>query len=152
MQKQYHVTLTSEQRDRLQQTVQSHRTSQRQRTHARILLLADTRQQTGAAPDALICQTARTSPSTVARVRRRFASHGLEPALYHKPQLNRKPRALDGDAEAHLVALVCGAPPEGHQRWSLHLLKDTLIQRGYTDTVSHETVRQTLKKMNLSLG
>jgi Homeodomain-like domain len=152
MQKQYHVTLTPQQRDQLQQTVQSHRTSHRQRTHARILLLADTSQPTGAAADALICQAARTSPSTVARVRRRFASHGLEPALYHKPQLNRKPRALDGEAEAHLVALVCGAPPDGHKRWSLHLLKDTLIQRGYTDTVSHETVRQTLKKMNLSLG
>ena len=55
-------------------------------------------------------------------------------------------------AEAHLVALVCGAPPEGQQRWTLHLLKDTLIEGGYTDTVSHETVRQRLKKMNLSLG
>jgi hypothetical protein len=152
MRKQYHVTLTPEQRDRLQQTVQSHGASQRQRTHARILLLADTSQPNGAAPDATICQAARTSPSTVARVRRRFASAGLEPALYHKPQENRKPRALDGEAEAHLVALVCGAPPEGHKRWSLHLLKDTLIQRGYTNTVSHETVRQTLKRMNLSLG
>lgn len=152
MRKQYHVTLTPEQRDRLQQTVQSHRSSQRQRTHARILLLADTSQPAGAAPDAAICHAAHTSPSTVARVRRRFASAGLAPALYHKPQENRKPRALDGDAEAHLVALVCGAPPEGHKRWSLHLLKDTLIQRGYTNTVSHETVRQTLKKMNLSLG
>lgn len=152
MQKQYHVTLTSEQRDGLQQMVHSHRTSPRQRTHARILLLADTSQPTGATPDALICQAARTSPSTVARVRHRFASAGLEPSLYHQPQLHRKPRVLDGEAEAHLVALVCGAPPEGHQRWSLHLLKDTLIQRGYTNTVSHETVRQTLKKMNLSLG
>jgi hypothetical protein len=85
-------------------------------------------------------------------VRRRFACQGLEAALYHKPQENRKLRARDGGAEAHLIALVCGAPPQGHKRWSLHLLKDTLIQRGYTDTVSHETVRQTLKKTNLSLG
>lgn len=146
MRKQYHVTLTPQQRNRLQQTVHSRRSSQRQRTHARILLLADTRQPSGAAPDAAICHAAHTSPSTVARVRRRFACHGLEPALDHKPQENRKPRALDGNAEAHLVALVCGAPPEGHKRWSLHLLKDTLIQRGYTNTVSHETVRQTLKK------
>jgi hypothetical protein len=69
MQKQYHVTLTPEQRDRLQQTSQSHRASPRQRTHARILLLADTRSPTGVAADAVICQAARTSPSTVARVR-----------------------------------------------------------------------------------
>jgi hypothetical protein len=152
MQRQYPVLLTVEQRHHLEQIVHSHRSSLRQRTHARILLLADACQPTGAASDAAICQAARTSPSTVARVRRRFACQGLEPALYHKPQLNRKPRALDGDAEAHLVALVCGAPPQGHKRWSLHLLKDTLIQRGYTDTVSHETVRQTLKKTNSSLG
>jgi hypothetical protein len=51
-----------------------------------------------------------------------------------------------------LVALVCGAPPDGHKRWSLHLLADRLIQAGYTDAVSHETVRQTLKKMRLSPG
>jgi hypothetical protein len=59
---------------------------------------------------------------------------------------------LDGDAEAHLVALVCGAPPQGRNRWSLHLLADRLVQAGYVDAVSHETVRQTLKKMPSNPG
>lgn len=152
MTKQYHVTLTPAERDRLQQVIRARQSSQRQRTRARILLLADATQPDGAAPDATISQQARTSPATVERVRRRFATAGLEAALAHRPQLNRKEPALDGDAEAHLVALVCGAPPAGQQRWTLHLLKDTLIERGFTDTVSHETVRQRLKKMNLSLG
>jgi Homeodomain-like domain len=152
MTKQYHVTLTPEERDRLQRVITARPSSQRHRTHARILLLADAAQPDGAALDAVISQKARTSLATVGRVRRRFATGGLEAALSHRPQLNRKEPVLDGEAEAHLVALVCGAPPEGQQRWTLHLLKDTLIERGYTDTVSHETVRQRLKKMNLSLG
>lgn len=150
--KQYHVTLTPADRERLQQVIKARQSSQRQRTRARILLLADTTQPEGAAPDEVVSQQARTSPATVERVRRRFATEGLEAALAHRPQQNRKAPVLDGAAEAHLVALVCGAPPEGQQRWTLHLLKDALIERGYTDTVSHETVRQRLKKMNLSLG
>lgn len=152
MTKQHHVTLTSAERDRLQQVIRARQSSERQRTRARILLLADVTQRDGAAPDAVISQKARTSPATVERVRRRFATAGLEAALSHQPQVNRKEPALDGEAEAHLVALVCGAPPDGQQRWTLQLLKETLIERGYADTVSHETGRQRLKKMNLSLG
>jgi hypothetical protein len=152
MTKQYHVTLTPAERVRLQQVITARQSSQRQRTRARILLLADATQPDGAAPDNVISGKARTSPATVGRVRRRFATAGLEAALAHRPQDNRKEPALDGAAEAHLVALVCGAPPDGQQRWTLHLLQETLIERGYTDTVSHETVRQRLKKINLSLG
>lgn len=146
MTKQYHVTLTPAQRERLQHVLTARQSSHRQRVRARILLLADAAQPGGAAPDALISQKAHTSPATVERVRRRFATAGLEAALSHQAQENRKEPALDGEAEAHLVALVCGAPPDGQQRWTLHLLKDTLIERGYVDTVSHETVRQRLKK------
>ena len=152
MTKQYHVDLTPADRDRLQRVIRARQSSARERTRARILLLADASQPGGATPDGLISEQARTSLATVGRVRRRFASDGLEAALAHQPQVNRKQPALDGVAEAHLVALVCGAPPEGQQRWTLHLLKETLIERGYTDTVSHETVRHRLKKMNLSLG
>ena len=148
----YHVCLSPEQRDHCETVVRSRHRSARQRTHARILLLADTQAPAGRQPDAAISTAARTSRSTVGRVRRRFVEAGLEAALYHQPQEHRKAPVLDGAAEAHLIALVCGAPPEGYQRWSLQLLKDTLIEQGYTDTVSHETVRQRLKKMNLSRG
>lgn len=148
----YIVTLTPEQREHLQRTVRAHKSSARQRTRARILLAADTSQATGAAPESVICHKARTSLSTVVRVKRRFVEGGLEAALTHKAQANRKAKALDGRAEAHLIALVCGTPPDGYKRWSLHLLKDALIEAHLTDTVSHETIRQTLKKTNSSRG
>jgi Homeodomain-like domain len=76
----------------------------------------------------------------------------LEAALYRKEQSTRKARVLDGEAEAFLIATVCSAPPEGYKRWSLSLLQGRLIAGDYVDSVSHETVRQTLKKMNLSPG
>ena len=144
--KKYVVKLTPEQREQLEKGVNSNKTSVRQRTHARILLAADAHQEGGAAKDEAICRLARTRASTVVRVRQRFMGEGLDAALFHKPQAKRKERVLDGRAEAHLIALVCGAPPEGHKRWSLHLLKDKLVEAHLTDSVSHETVRQTLKK------
>ena len=89
---------------------------------------------------------------TVNRVRQRFCERGLAPSLRRKEQETRKERLLDGDSEAHLIALVCSAPPDGHKRWGLHLLKNTLIERRIVDTISHEAVRQALKKMNLNPG
>jgi hypothetical protein len=74
--------------------------------------------------------------------------HGLTGALHHAEQKRRKARRLDGRAEAHLVALTCSAPPDERKRWSLHLLAGKLVAAEVVDTVSHETVRQTLKKIN----
>ena len=152
--KKYVVKLTPEQREQLERVVSSNKTSIRQRTHARILLAADAQQAAGAASDEVICRLGRTSLSTVGRVRARFVEVGLEGALCHKPQAKRKARVLDGVAEAHVIALVCSAPPEGHQRWGLHLLKDKLSEMHLmhlTESVSHETVRQRLKK-SVKLG
>ena len=59
---------------------------------------------------------------------------------------------MDGDLEAHLVALSCSAPPEGFARWSLRLLADRVVELGYIESVSHETVRRVLKKTNSSPG
>jgi Homeodomain-like domain len=163
--KQYHVRLDEEQRTRLEQVAHSNKRSQRERTRARILLLADAAQEGGGCKDEVICRQVRTSASTVVRVRQRFAqgssgnrsdsgnrSGKMEAALWHKPQEKRKARKLDGAGEAHLIALVCSAPPEGHKQWSLHLLKDKLIEMRVVDAISHEAVRTTLKKMNLSRG
>lgn len=150
--KQFVVTLIPEQQQQLDRMIASNKTSIRQRTHARILRAADTHQPNGGSTDAEIAQRTRASLSTIARVRHRFVEGGLEAALYHKKQPNRKPRALDGEGEAHLIAMACAAPPDGHKRWTLRLLQDKMIERGYTDSVSHETVRQTLKKTNSSRG
>ena len=148
----HHVTLLPEQRHKAEIISRSYKHSERERKRARILLLADTASEEGACKDAEIGQQIGVSTVMVEQVRRRFAQNGLESALYRKEQQNRKARALDGAAEAFLVATVCSVPPEGQKRWSLHLLADKVIEAGYCDSICPETIRQTLKKMNLSPG
>ena len=148
----HHVTLTPEQRQKVEIVARSYKRSERERKRARILLLADTASEEAACTDVQISRQLGISTVMAEQVRRRFAQDGLEAALFHKEQQKRKARVLDGAAEAFLIATVCSAPPEGKARWSLHLLKDKLVAEGYADGVSHETVRQTLKKMNLSPG
>ena len=150
--KQYIVTLTDEQRQEMERVSASNKRSLRERIRARILLLADTARSDGGHKDQDIAQAVRACPMTVSRVRRRFYEGGLKGALKHKEQMTRKWRLLGGEAEAHLIALTCSTPPDGRKRWSLHLLKDKLIEQRLVDTVSHETIRQTLKKTNSSPG
>jgi hypothetical protein len=150
--KQYRVSLTSAEREQVEQISRSNKHSIRERVRARILLAADEQQPGGAPTDQAIGNQLRTSRPTIARVRQRFAEGGLEAALYHKEQVHRKARLVDGTGEAHLIALVCGAPPDGHQQWTLRLLRDQYIEAGYADQISHETIRQVLKKMSLSRG
>jgi len=148
----YHVALAPEQREELARNSTSQKQSARERKRARILLLADEAQEGGAVLDAGIAAKVRVSLTTVGRVRQRFAQakeqgqDQMQSALHHKEQEKRKARLLDGEGEAHLIALTCSTPPEGHKRWGLHLLKDTLIEQRIVDTISHEAVRQTLKK------
>jgi hypothetical protein len=150
--KSYPVVLSPAERTTLLTLSQSYRHSERERQHARILLMADEAQDAGATPDAAIAAHLQVCLPTVGRVRQRFVQRGWQTAVHRQEQPRRKERVLDGQAEAHLVALTCSAPPEGHKRWSLYLLKDTLIEQQIIDTISHETVRQTLKKINSSPG
>lgn len=150
--KTYHVTLTPEQRTELTSISHSYRHSERERKRARVLLLADETQAGGAKTDKTIATQVKVCLPTVGSIRQRFVQRGLEFAVHRKEQETRKARLLDGEGEAHLIALVCSSPPDGHKRWGLHLLKDTLIEQRIVDTISHEAVRQTLKKMNLNLG
>ena len=85
-------------------------------------------------------------------MRRRCVAEGVERALGRKEQLNRRQKRLDGQGEAHLIALACGEPPEGRAGWTLKLLADRLVEREIVESISPETVRQTLKKTNSSLG
>lgn len=119
--------------------------------HARVLLKADVNQTGGGWIDAKMSEALDISVATIERVRQRFVEEGLEGALGRKVQKRRKSRRLDGEGEAHLVALACSeGPPSGHG--SLRLLAERMVELGYVESVSHETVRQTLKKTNLSLG
>lgn len=149
--KKYVITLEPEERDLLQQLGRRGKVSARKLIHARILLKADCAEGQSGWSDEQIAQALDVHPATVANVRRRFVEEGLTAALNPRPGGHRQ-RKLDGAVEAHLIALACSQPPLGHQRWTLRLLAQRVVELGYVDDVSHETVRQTLKKTSSSRG
>ncbi len=150
MYKKYVVRLTEEERGQLETLVRRGRTHARKLLYARILLKAD-EDGSDRWTDQRIADALEVSTATVARERRRFCEDGLEVALMpKKPGLPRR-RVLDGRAEAHLIALSCSDPPEGRERWSMRLLADQMVELGHVETLSHETVRRTLKKTASSL-
>ena len=147
--KKYVVRLTSEERRMLQRWVSVGKVAARKILHARILLLADQGSDGPAKTDAQIAEALSAHARTVAGVRQRLVEQGLEAALNRKKQAQpSRPRTLDGKAEARLIALRCGAPPQGRMRWTLHLLADQMVELNVVESVSYETVRRTLKKMS----
>jgi transposase len=148
-QQEYKVKLSAEERKHLINLVSSGVENARKLTRARILLKAD-EGWTGA-------ETARAldvGQTTVERVRKRYSLDGLDRAINRKPSSREYERKIDGKTEAHLIALVCGEAPAGYAGWTLRLLAEELVALEQVEikSVSHETVRQTLKKTNLSLG
>ena len=152
------VTLSGEDRNRLQSMIKGGRAPARQMTHARILLKADESENASeralpseAWSDTAIADALQISRSTVFRVRTRFAREGLEAALLHRRPKNTKPKKLDGVAEAHLIALACSEPPRGRDRWSVRLLADRFVElegaEKLSEPISRELVRRTLKKV-----
>lgn len=150
--KKYIVSLTTEERATLEQLTTTGKVAAYKMNHARILLKADTNQEGGGWTDAAISQALDSSVATIERVRQRFVETSLAAALSRQEQQQRKPRRLDGEQEAHLIAITCGEAPEGQARWSLRLLADRMVELEYVESVSHETVRQTLKKTTSSPG
>jgi transposase len=152
MEKRYRVTLTAEERQELQVMASTGKAAARKLVRARILLLADEADGGPANADPEIINALGCGRATVERVRKQFVEEGLEATLTPKPTMRTYERRLDGKAEAHLVAIACGSPPEGRARWTLRLLADRMVGLGYIESVSPETVRLTLKKTNSSLG
>jgi hypothetical protein len=152
MNKKYPIELTEAERYQLKELLASGTTNARKLRRAQILLKSDS------SPDGLnwsyqaICEAFDVSQPTICEVRRAYVKGGLEMAIHRKKPDRVYAHRLDGEAEAHLIALVCGEPPEGYDRWSLRLLKDRMIKLAHVEDVSHETIRTVLKKMNLSLG
>ncbi len=146
--KKYVVSLSAEEREQLEQLTKRGKAPADKINHARILLKADSNQEGEGWTDKAIAQALDISVSTIERVRQRFVEQSLEQALGRKTQPRRKARLLDGEQEAHLVALACSEPPEGRAKWSLRLLAERMVSLEYVETISHETVRQTLKKTN----
>jgi transposase len=144
--KKYIVTLTAEERRALQALIAAGKSSARKLTHARILLKADCGPEGPGCNDEEITDGLEVGHATVERVRQQFVEEGLEASLHQRKSRREYLRKLDGDAEAHLIALACGEAPEGRARWTLRLLADRMAALEYVDTVSYETVRRTLKK------
>jgi hypothetical protein len=151
-QKKDHIKLEVEERAQLEAIVRKGKANAHCQRHARILLLADSNASAGGWSDAQIARAAQTSIPTVERVRRVCVAQGLERALERKDPEREYLRKLDGSAEAQLIALCCGAAPEGHARWTLRLLAGRLVELEIVESISHEAVRQTLKKTNSSPG
>ena len=150
MAKRYRVTLTAEERGELERMIARGKAAARKLAHARVLLQADEAEGGPGWADAAIAAAVRVSVCTTERVRQRFVEQGLAAALLPRPSPRLYGRKLDGGQEAHLLALACAPPPEGKGRWSLRLLAERMVELEHVDALSHETVRQTLKKTSSS--
>ena len=148
----YRVTLTKEERDQLTEMTRTGTHAARKIIHALILLNVDRGPHNESQTNEDICKVLKIGMRTIDRVKKRFVEEGLDAALKMAPTSRVYDKLVDGDMEAHLIALACGEPPKGFARWSLRLLADKLVELRYADGISYETVRRTLKKTNLSLG
>ena len=136
----YVVELSEEERVRLQTLIRRGKASVRMVARARVLLKADE-----GCTDEAIAAALDVGTATVGRIRKRFVEWGLEQALREQPRPGQR-RKLSGKQEAHVVAVACSTPPEGHARWTLRLLAGKVVELGFTPSISPETVRQVLKK------
>jgi hypothetical protein len=146
----YRVILADEQRAELHSLIGSGVAPARMLTRARILLKANHGEGGPSWSDAAIGGALDVNPSTVLRVRRQFVTDGLAATLARKRPDRVYERALDGEQEAKLIALACSETPDGAERWSLRLLADELVHLDVIETISPETVRQTLEKTTSS--
>jgi transposase len=142
----YRVDLSTEERRELEVLTRRGKVSARKMKRAQILQKANEGWR-----DEEIIAALEVGHSTVERTRQRFVEGGLTKALNEDARPGQV-RKLDGRAEAQLIAMVCSQQPENQARWTLRLLADRLVQLGVVDDISHETVRQVLKKTNLNLG
>lgn len=149
MNKKYIVRLTDKERSELDNLAKNGTTQAYRIKHANILLAIDAAGQGWT--DEKTAEAYRCNRNTVTNVRQRFVEQGFEAAMERKKQEqpSRKP-ILDGEKEAHLIAVACGTPPQGRAKWTLQMLADRLIALEVVDSVSNQTVRRTLKKTNLS--
>lgn len=151
MAKIYHVDLTADERNQLKEIVKKRVATSEAVKRSNILLSADRLGEKNWT-DAKISETYQVSTRTIERLRERYVNEGLSVALKGKPRMNLDKKLFDGEVEAHLVALRCSEPELGRSNWTLRLLADKMVALSYVESISHESVRQILKKTKLSLG
>jgi len=149
MRTKYLIELSDAQRQHLEKLISSGMALARQIKRAQILLKSDW--QVNWSYDQ-ISEAFAVSAVTIAKVRKTFVEQGLEVALQRKQPDREYEHVLDGEGEAHLIALACSQPPTGRKHWSLRLLQDRFVKLGHVDGISYETIRRVLKKTNSSPG
>ena len=148
----FKVTLTKEEREQLQAVLGKGKHSSQQYRNACILINSDESSFGDKSSNEQIAKVLQINTKTVERVKKRFVEEGFEECMDRKPYPKLEPKKVDGDFEAHLIAISCSEAPEGMARWSLRMLADKMVELKYIDSVSHETVRQVLKKTKLNRG
>jgi transposase len=148
----YKVTLTRAEHEQLKAVLDKGKHSSQQYRNACILLNSDEGPYGHKLSNEQIAKVLQINTKTVERVKQRFVEEGFEECMDRKPYPKKGPIKTDGDFEAHLVALSCSEAPKGYARWSLRLLADKMVELKYTDSISHETVRQVLKKTKSNRG
>lgn len=144
--KKYKVTLTKAETELLEEITRKGKRSAMIMRNAYILLNSNQSPGGKSQKDEDIAGFLGITVRTVEKVREKFVLEGFDTALYGKKSARKYKVKVDGDVEAHLVALSCGEPPKGYARWSLRLLSDKMVELKYIDSISHETVRTVLKK------
>lgn len=148
----YKVTLTLEERQQLKSILGKGKHSSQQFRNACILLNCDAGEHGQPFSNDQIAQMLQVNSKTVERLKQRFVEDGFESCIERKTYPEAKELKADGDFEAHLIALSCSKAPQGRSRWSLRLLADKMVELSYAESVSHETVRQVLKKTRSNHG
>ena len=142
----YKVTLTNDERSQLMDIVSKGSHSSQQYRTAYILLNCDEGKHGDKLTGLEICRVLKISMRMIDRVKQRFVEDGFDACIERKPMTSTRLPKIDGDKEAHLIALSCSKAPKGFARWSLRLLADKMVELKHIDHVSHETIRRVLKK------
>jgi len=146
-QKNHRVKLSKHERQCLQKIVESGKDRARKITHCRVLLLAD---EAKGKTDEEISDALGVCLATIFNIRRRYHQRGLEWAIHEAPRSGQPPK-FNGKSMAKITAIACSKPPEGHARWSLRLLADSVVALDIVESISYQSIRNILKKTNLSL-
>lgn len=152
MQKIYIYTLTDDERSELKALLIHGKAAAVTLTRARIILKAESAPTGPGLTDAEVAKALDVGHRTVGRIRERVCEDGPLAALTPRPSTRAYDKLMDGQAEAHLIALTCSKAPEGYGRWTLKLLAERMVALEYVPHISYEAVRKTLKKTSLSLG
>ncbi|MGI9283590.1 MAG: helix-turn-helix domain-containing protein [Endozoicomonas sp.] len=148
----YHVRLSEDERSTLEGLIKQEkpRVAQYKKRNANIILAID--ENNAPLTHDQVAKAFHVRPLTITRLRQRLVEEGLDVAVNGMRSHHGPSRKLDGDGEAHLIALTCSPPPDGYCRWTLNLLRDRMIELEYVESISRSTIHEGLKKTNSSPG